>query len=237
MKKIQILIPKGRNLIEGFGLSLVSTLLYAQNQNDYMFGVTIKEQPFETGEFDDAKYKRIGEAREILVKDALSTDSDYILFLDDDTIFPPHAVEVMLRHDVDFVSGLNFAKKVPFWPTIFTSEYRRTGNGSVINQKYKHILDYPEGLIEVEGVGLFCALIKTDAIRKLREPYFSSPELDLASHIGEDISFSRRFWEAGLKVHVDTTIKCGHIFDDVIVTEPDYLANKEAAKEYYATQV
>lgn len=230
---IQILIPKGRKLIEGFATSLLGLLLDSQNQMMYQIGITIKEQPFVTDEFDNNKYKRIAEARQVLVDDAISSGVDYIMFLDDDTVFPANALRIMLNHGVDFVSGVNFAKKPPYMPTLFTSDYKRLDDGN-INQKYKHILDYPEDLIEVEGVGLFCALIRTEAIKKLRKPYFASPELDLASHIGEDISFSRRFWEAGLKIHVDTRIKCGHIFGDIMVTEKDFLANKELAKEYYA---
>ena len=232
-KRIEILIPKGRKLIEGFATSLMGLLLNAQHNDSYTLGITMKEQPFVTDEFDNSKYQRIAEAREALVEDAISNDVDYILFLDDDTVFPANCLDTMLGHDVDFISGINFAKKVPYMPTQFTSHYTKLEDGT-INQKYKHILDYPEDLIEVEGVGLFCALIKTEAIKKLRHPYFSSPELVLESHIGEDISFSRRFWEAGLKIHVDTRIKCGHIFGDIMVTESDFIRNKKLAKELYA---
>lgn len=232
MKHIQILIPKGRPIVEGFAFSFISTLLYSQNNGKFTFGLSIKEQPFVTDEFDDNKYKRIAEAREELVQDAIDSNADYVLFLDDDTVFPINAIESMFDYDLDFVSALNFAKKPPFMPTIFTSNFNRKEN--TINQRYKHILDYPEALIEVEGVGLFCALIKVDAIKKIRKPYFASPELDLASNIGEDISFCRRFWEAGLKIYVDTTLKCGHIYKDKIVTEKDFLNKKELAYDYYA---
>jgi len=232
-KRIQILVPKGRPLIEGFAMSLMGLLLNAQHSDIYTLGITIKEQPFVTDEFDNNKYKRIAEAREVLVEDAINNEADYILFLDDDTVFPANCLDTMLSHDVDFVSGINFAKKPPYMPTQFTSHYTKLEDGT-INQRYKHILDYPEDLIEVEGVGLFCALIKTEAIKKLRHPYFASPELVMESHIGEDISFSRRFWEAGLKIHVDTRIKCGHIFGDVMVTESDFIRNKKLAKELYA---
>ena len=214
MKQIAICIPKGRNFVNSFVMSIFGIASFEQHNPDFHINFYIKNQPFLVNEHDVSKYKRIGEARTELVEMALADNMDYIWFIDDDMELPIDTLSRLFAHDKDYITGLGFMKKPPFFPTIFNSKTFRNKEDNSIRQVYLHYFDYPKELFEIEGAGLFNALIKTDVFRKIRKPYFDTPEANKASHIGEDISLSRRLWEAGIKMYCDPTIISGHtIFD------------------------
>jgi GT2 family glycosyltransferase len=77
-------------------------------------------------------------------------------------------------------------------------------------------LDYPKGLIEIQGVGMACTLIKRKVLETVQKPYFF-PE----PNIGEDLSFCIRAREAGYKIYCDTNLICGHV-GNFVVTEEFY---------------
>jgi len=224
MREVMIAIAKGRPWNDSFLYSLMANLLFEQGNKRYRFHLAVKNQPFTGGEFEDAKYQRIAEARTELLEEALSSGMDYVWFLDDDMEFPANTFRRLSYHNLPFVSALGFMKKPPFYPTLFKAVSSRDPKTGEIHESYKHILDYGDDLLEVDGIGLFCALIKTEAVKKLRKPWFSSPELSAASHIGEDISFCRRCWEAGVKIYCDPSIKTGHLdFDNnCLITELEF---------------
>lgn len=215
MKQIAICIPKGRPWVNGFVMSMMGIMSFEQHHPDVHLNFIVKDQPFLVGEHDVSKYKRIAEARTILVETAIREKMDYIWFVDDDMELPINSFSRLYFQDKDWISGLGFMKKPPYFPTIFNSKTFRNKETGLINQRYLHIFDYPETTFEIEGSGLYNCLIKTSVFEKIRKPWFSTPECDTASHIGEDVSLSRRLWEAGIKMYCDPNVKSGHVlFDD-----------------------
>jgi GT2 family glycosyltransferase len=71
---------------------------------------------------------------------------------------------------------------------------------------YIPVVDYPEGLIEVDVTGAGCLLIHRSVFEKLAYPWFLHPRVDYS----EDVYFLRNAKKAGYKVYVDTTVKCLH---------------------------
>jgi len=210
MKQVLIAIPKrDHTWNEGFVISLLGTFLFEQEYKDYHFALaTVTGKP-------------VVEAREELVNTALEGGFDYIWFLDDDMVFPVNSFRRLISQDKDFISGIAFMKKPPFAPTCLKCKtYRK---GKKIHEKYSPIIDYPDDTFEVDGIGLFCAVIKVDAIKKLRTPRFHDPLLDTLSKIGEDVGFCRRMWEAGYKLYCDPNVKTGHLDGKGhLITELDF---------------
>ena len=157
----------------------------------------------------------IHRGRRDIVKES---SGEYIFFLDSDILAPKNAIVKLLEHNVDIVSGLYFGRSYPYNPII----YKKIDN----EPSYVPVLDYKDGLVEVDGVGLGCCLIKRKVFESISEPWFDLPAL---TEVTEDFYFCNKAKEAGFRIYVDTTIKCGHIGESTI-DEKYFLAIKSLMK-------
>jgi hypothetical protein len=144
-------------------------------------------------------------------------DSTHLLFLDADVGFPPQAVLDMLTFNEPLVGGIYPKKCYPL-------EWVASGTAAP---------EYRQGFIEVDGLGAGCLLIRRDAVAMMLEkfpelvrPYMTIPDLRFAGasrtfgffdclrvpegKVSEDISFCRRFREAGGKVWATTQYTFTH---------------------------
>jgi len=154
-------------------------------------------------------------AREQAAKYLLESGCDSLLFIDSDMVVPMDLVPRLIEADKDIVSGLAF-KRVPGYEPCIFKKCDREGT--------EFYLDYPKGLIEVQGVGMACTLIKRKVFETVPKPWFF-PE----PNIGEDLAFCIRAKEQGFKIYCDTNLICGHCATEVI-TEAHYLKYKEMTK-------
>ena len=170
----------------------------------------------------------IQNARNLAVDHAIENNMDYILFLDDDMVIPEDAklFTKLLSHNKDIVAPLFFHRVQPCAPLIFKRVIRANGRYTT----FDNILDYPKGLIEVDGVGFGCVLIKVDVFKKLSKPYFLHGDT-----FGEDLFFSNKCIEAGIKIYSDTNLVLGHIGDPMVTTEDTFIANR-ASTELFMRQ-
>jgi hypothetical protein len=165
----------------------------------------------------------------------------HVLFIDDDIIFPPDALNRLLSHRKDIVAGLCTCRTDPPIPNIrhFNSE---TG-------RYSEYLHWPEGLMEVGAVGTGMMLISRHALEQVANAWFTClyerefygmsderalalqekrlayfdetanaywfqwlPCMDGTYQMGEDTSFCFMAKRYGdIKVYCDTTVACGHV--------------------------
>ena len=146
-------------------------------------------------EYELRGHSLVYDAREGAAKHFLSSDNDFLLFLDSDMMPPPDMLSKLIEYDKPIVSALAFRRVPNYEPCIF----KKVDNEATL------YLDYPKGLIEVEGVGMACTLIKREVFEKVKEPWFRPGDL------GEDLSFCKRVKEAGFPIYCDTNLICGHI--------------------------
>lgn len=136
-----------------------------------------------------------------------SPELEWLLFIDDDQVFPPDALIRLLDHNVDIVGTVIAGKYAPFQPWVFFEDanapggYRRAENHEVKSER---------GLTEVAGVGVGFWLIRKRVLDAFEDPWFKcgqiNPEL-----VGEDVLFSIEARQKGFKVHVDMGLKVGHL--------------------------
>ena len=170
------------------------------------------------------KRTNIVSARNLIVNEAIKQECDWIFWIDDDMVIKPdvNIIEKLMAHDKDIVAPLFFSRCYPFIPMIFK---RKTWASRYC--VYDNIMDYPKGLLKVDGVGFGCVLTKVEIFKKLAQPYFWANEI-----FGEDLFFCENATRAGIEIYCDTTIDVGHIGEPVVSWENMHIAAKQANYEY-----
>lgn len=155
----------------------------------------------------------VAESRNVLIREALG---EWIFFMDDDHTFPDDVLLRLLADDVDVVGTLCLKKAPPWDPPVF---YRQPttpdGKRGVLQPLGLHDL-WGRGLVhEHDGypliVGAAGLLIRKRVFDRVRPPYFAVGQLGNPAMLNEDFYFCLKLLEAGVKVHLDTRIRMGHI--------------------------
>ena len=197
MKRVMIAVPCLNQVHIKFVASLISMLFRKIDGIEYRLQFIA----------DSMTYT----ARINLAQMALDMQADYILWIDSDMIFPADALEKLLAHEKDFVTGLYFMRRGNHEPVIY-SEVTEDGIR-------KTCMEFPKDkLFEVAACGFGMVLMKTSVIREVgskAEGYTFQP----FPRLGEDLSFCVRY---GKPIFCDPTLKLSHI-GEYEYTEGDWV--------------
>lgn len=175
----------------------------------------------------------IYDSRNSFVATAINKGYDRVLWLDSDMVFEADLLERlsadMDAHDLDYVCGLYFKRKLPTSPVIYKAITYRNEPGKPVIAKAEAYRDYPVcELFEVAGSGFGAVLTKTEMLKTVWERF--GPPFDPIQQLGEDLAFCYRAGQLGLKMWCDSSVIVGHsgrmIYDDEI-----YKRQEAAAKE------
>jgi len=190
--KIGICVPLYNVVPASFFINFVNRLYEFQNQEKYDVQIYMRASTI------------VDKARNDLVKMALNDNCDYVFFIDSDTLIPKNALNTLLNMNQDIVSGLYFSKGKPYLPVA------RLKDG----EKHSFLEDFEfNDIMEVQGVGMGCCLIKTDVFKNMEFPYF---KLEWRKHegvdyqIAEDLYFCDEAIKKGHKIYLNTGIVCPH---------------------------
>ena len=172
----------------------------------------------------------VDHARNDLVRQAIESNCDHILWLDSDMVFEADTLQRLAKHAEDgleYVTGIYFARAFPTVPVIsqwLHCEEGRADNGAEI------FTDYPQdSLFEIAASGFGCVLTKTSLFQEVTRQFKTLP-FERVCGLGEDYSFCWRLSQLGKQMWCDSSIKCGHV-GSYTFTENDYLKQKERIKE------
>jgi FkbM family methyltransferase len=142
-----------------------------------------------------------------LIADWVVKGFDYLFSVDSDIAFPPDTLKKLLAHDRDVVSGLYIQRK----PGQHILEiYEANDHGGVSNIPYGKLKG--RNLVEVQGCGFGCVLVKAEVMRTIGYPQFKYySALDHKHTISEDVDFCKKALAKGFRIWADPTIKCRHI--------------------------
>jgi hypothetical protein len=172
--------------------------------------------------YESPTYIHLG--REKLLEAFLTTDSDYLCFVDSDNILPTESIWRLLQHDLPIVGGLYFKRKGGPEAVAFRwfDEKRRLhvtlsrqikewmDNNEVDAPARPTCLDIEDSLLEVDVLGFGAVLIRRDVCEKIKETYGNAFG-DHGENIGEDVIFCRRAQDLGYKIYVDQAVLVGHM--------------------------
>jgi hypothetical protein len=183
----------------------------------------------------------VGEARNQIVDWALEHNSTYIMFVDDDVVLPPFAIQrlgyaldtrskqLMPNETTAVCCGIYMSKEELTTPVI----YKQNGQGGCWDWRVGE-------LFEVESAGTGCMMIRTEVFRHLEKPYFKTVEeyVEVDGHLGcqkmtDDIYFCQKVRKAGFKILAHGGVLCGHydVKTDKIYTLPEDSYPVRSAKE------
>jgi len=157
--------------------------------------------------------------REKLVRRFMQSQCQFFLFIDSDTAFTPLDVLALLSSDVDVVSGL-YRYRIQVQPGVLPHCFRDVhGEPIDVNSpKLQECEFLPTGMLMIRR-NVFEKLYQSHeqlfnqgfrAKHTLRQKPQTTDEVILKWE-GEDEYFSRIWREAGGKLHVNSTVKVGHI--------------------------
>lgn len=153
-------------------------------------------------------------ARINIASAALTNETDYLLTIDDDMVFPPDALLRLLSHDKQIVTALYFQRGLPTSPVIYQTVKVEDVAGE---RMFKPVGTWKENeLLKIGACGMGLCLIKTDVFRRIPEPWYGQEH-----GCGEDLFFCRRVGEAGIPIFCDTSIQAGHMYERPMIIGRD----------------
>ena len=142
---------------------------------------------------------------------------DYLIWIDNDTIFTAKDVLSLIEHDVDIVAALQMMKGNSGY-TCFDWDldyYRIHGTMPAYTpEKIRQTPRTEKGLIEVDYVGFGLMVVKEGVFEQMEYPWFRPRLFKVGDGVqdmcSEDSSFCLEAWKLGFKVHVDPEVTVGH---------------------------
>lgn len=177
------------------------------------------------------------ENRTELLKRAILWQARYLLWLDDDHVFPPDALIRLLAHALPVV-GCNYARRSePAGPVAA----RLDATGAWQHVWTTEALARSGAVEEVAHVGLGLCLIDMNVLHQVKAhvekgvgwahwaPFDRKHVPGTTARMGEDASFFQELREAGVRVHLDHGLswEVGHIAERIAMNA-DTIAQKDA---------
>ena len=168
-------------------------------------------------------------ARNRIAADALNAHYDFVLMVDNDISLPQDALKNLLEHDADFVMGY-YLNRYARGENRYTTLYKPGWGWTMFDAaELKQLREHGKHLIEVNGGGMGCALLRTGVFERVQFPWFKWTDMsfdrydaadvyecsDRFQSGGEDINFCNKCREAGIAIYADTRVACGHEFREV----------------------
>ena len=170
---------------------------------------------------------RTDHARNLIVKEFMKGEWDYLFFVDDDNPIPRDTLVKLLEDDKDVVAVPILTRrkdaKKGHWLCAFYAQYFNELRFYFPIEKFRD-----EGYLhKVDAVGMGCTLIKRRVLERLFEKYknyifeFTATNLNEpiklddrtigARRMSEDLEFSERATDAGFEIWLDTRIRPIHL--------------------------
>lgn len=156
--------------------------------------------------------------------------ADYVLFVDSDTVFPADALEKLLNHRHDVVTGVYYQRHPPYFPVVFRS----------CNKTEPEVMEeIPSKPFRVSACGAGFLLISKkvlnmfdggNAKKTLGHPFTPIINEDYNA-MWEDISFCMCMERMGVEIWADPTIRIGHVAQSTVIYPEDYLGYQKHNQE------
>lgn len=144
----------------------------------------------------------VDQVRNLIAHYAMENNYDYLMCVDHDIAFDSTTIARLYAHQQDIVGGIYRQRRPSQVLEVFNMVYQPYYSKKVFPEK---------GLFEVGAIGLGCALIKVDVLRKIGYPQFDYHRaIKIEDTISEDVDFCQKSRKAGYRIFIDPEILCEH---------------------------
>lgn len=150
----------------------------------------------------------IDKMREVLGDEVLTSDPDYVLWLDADQLYPMDTVVRLAKHidDGHLVVGGVTPHKNSGKPMVYRF---LNDKGSCANEKN---FEVNRGLVKVDAMGFGGIMMAREVLDKIKYPRFPRTWDDATqTFVGEDFGFYYKCKQAGVDVWCDTDLHYSHM--------------------------
>lgn len=180
---IYVAIPTASEWTREFGASMIALAGH--------FSRMSREGKIKGYRIDCLQTSNLPKLRQTLHDRAMASGCTHILWIDDDTQFPPEAVETMLSRKKPWLAVNVCKKNGDGW-------IARYEGGEVCNSTGK------KGIEKIGTMGLGMVLIELNAIRHVQKPHFEIQWMDeQRGYLGEDLYYMLKCKHAGVETWVD----------------------------------
>lgn len=144
-------------------------------------------------------------SRNNVVDAAKQQNCDYLFFIDSDVLIEQGQLERLLSYEKDAITGVYYQKMPPYVPLP-----RRL----VAESLYTPIEFEGNDIVEIDGTGMGCFLIKMDIFDKIHYPWFEfkyHKKDGKWGQLSEDLYLCQKIQSIGTKIYCDPTVECTHI--------------------------
>ena len=174
--------------------------------DEYIKRIKVMRLPAVKGHYSDFARQRIVDSRNMLRKHALDRNYDYFFSLEQDVVPPSDAIQRLLGHGKDIVSGLYFTYQANNGVnSLIPLLWKKQGKDSIRFISGQEIS--ANKLIEVAACGLGCVLIHRNVLERIKFRY------DKKFEGFDDIWFGYDAFNAGFKIFADTSVRCKHLIN------------------------
>jgi hypothetical protein len=149
----------------------------------------------------------IDRARCDLVEQAKKLNASHIFFLDSDIMIPWDGLIRLWNHKLPIVAGIYGSKHEA--PGVWI-EQAKSGEGRYAAVAASHLEKFPLFTDPNIVVGAGCMLVDMQVFNRLKDPYFLWTQGREPGGVSEDFYFCEKCREAGIPIHVDTTVRVIH---------------------------
>ncbi len=156
-----------------------------------------------------------------------NTNSEWLLFMDDDVIVPPDSYRRLVGWGKKVISGVSMKRAGTPEPQMYRFSHAE-GRGTYYMPLVQEFIEFVkrhkadltraqasyisvpitmDELLEVDGVGMDCILIHRSVLDDIEPPWF---QFTKGTRSGEDFYLCRKIQQAGHKIWVDPGLLCGH---------------------------
>lgn len=136
--------------------------------------------------------------RERLALEARKIGAEYMLWLDSDMTFPSTTALRLMAHNESVVAANYVRRQLPAKGVA----YEKLG-------EWDNPLPFTiqNNLVDVEGIGMGCMLVKTEILNQIPQPWFEFEWMPESNDwLGEDMNFCKKLARVGHTVKVDTSL-------------------------------
>lgn len=149
--------------------------------------------------------------RDRIAQRAISENTDYVLMIDSDMVYPHTVADTLISRDKDVIGCVYYSP----------SHDTNTGENTVVrpmlfdyNQKTQQFHPWPkcdkEEPFQIDAIGTGLMLIKIKVFKKIKQPWFFFFERR-GEILGEDLGFCLQCMAKKVEVWVDPTVEAGHV--------------------------